>query len=302
MKRIVITGGTGTIGRALVAKLNELGYSIHILSTQENKATPESNIFFWDPDAQYIEPGALDKVDIVLHLAGANVGKKRWTKNYKKEILESRTKTASLLYKTCVENNIVPKKVISSSGIGYYNDPCKTLLHEGDTNGTHFLATVCAAWENEVKQFEALGSTVTILRTGPVLSAGDGLFKAYTQTAFLRIIPTTGKPGNMLSWVHLNDLVNVFAKAVQNDLPGIYNAVAPNPVSQKQMVKTIASVLHKKCLHPNVPDWALKLAMGEQSDLARTDQIVSCEKLLQTGFVFQYPKIDMAIQQLMLEK
>ncbi len=301
MKKILITGATGLIGKSLTPMLRRAGYDIHILTTQKNKCNSTAGIFYWNPIQNSMDENAVSGVDIIIHLAGANVGKGRWTKKYKQEILDSRIKSAQLLFSACKSQNVIPKKIISASGIGFYADPTSVILDENSPNGDHFLAKVCKEWEASMLPFTQLNSSVTIFRTGPVLSATDGLLKAFLMSKFLRVIPTTGSAANILSWIHISDLCKMYLFACETDLEGVYNAVAPGYCSQKELVHAIGDALQRKFIYPNVPGILLKLALGESAALALTNQQVMCDKIIKAGFKFQFADINNATKNLLNE-
>jgi len=298
MANILVTGATGMVGQHLIPLLKSNGYNILTLTTNGNIANPSKSIYHWDPAKGVIDTQALHQIDIVIHLAGANVGSKRWTKSYKKEILESRVKGAELLFQSFKKTNNFPKAIISAGGIGYYEDPSSEILTENSNNGKHFLAEVCAAWEKSVLQFSEYDTQTTILRTGPILDSNKGLLPAFSATHFLRIIPTVGNANHIFSWIHIEDLCQMFLHVIAQKLEGIYNAVSPKPCEQIILAKAIAHAYHKFCFFPTVPAFLIRMVLGEKADIALTDQNVSAQKIMNTGFQFKYVDVESAVQSL----
>lgn len=301
-KTILVTGASGTVGKKLIPLLKTSGYNIRILTTQKGKQDYENNIFYWNPQKNIIDSAAIIDIDFIIHLAGANVGNQRWTANYKKEILESRVQSANMLWEACNNLGKFPEKFISASGTGYYDDPSTELLVESSPNGATFLSEVCSHWEKAALRFEEKNTTVTILRTGPVLSKNDGLLKAFIMALPFRIIPTTGSKNNLLSWIHVNDLCEIYLKACNENMHGIFNACSPNYCTQMELADAIGVVLNRSIFSPNVPAFLLKLGLGERAALALSSQKVSVKKLIKTGFIFQYPDIHSALKNLLVEK
>lgn len=296
MLKILITGGTGTIGQALQDHFRSLGHEVRILTTSPSNKSKHEFAFSYDIKNFTIELEALRDVDIFIHLAGANIGKKAWTPKYKKEIIDSRVKTCELVHHGFQEIGHFPSTVISLSGIAYYEDPSDPLLTESSPKGSGFLSDVCEQWEKAPERFLPQ-SRLVIYRTAPVLTAKEGLLDAFMMTANLRVIPTTGNAKNWLSWIALPDVVKATDFAINNkEVAGIYNLTSLHPVQQKDFVKSIDKALHKKSLHPNVPRIALKLMLGERAALALTSQQVQPQRLISSGFQFQFENIDATLK------
>lgn len=299
MSNILITGGTGTIGRALQNSLRSQGHVVRILTSSRSNKSNHEFAFSYDIKNFTIDQEALKDVEILIHLAGANIGKKAWTPQYKKEIIDSRVKTCELVYHGFKEISHFPSTVISFSGIAYYKDPNPQLITENSPKGSGFLADVCEQWEAAPQHFYSK-SRLVIYRTAPVLTAKDGLLDAFLKTASLRVIPTTGSAKNWLSWIALPDVLEAVDFAIHNSgVEGIYNLSSPNPIQQKDFVKCIDNALHKKSIHPNVPAFALKLLLGERAALALTNQQVQPQRLKSAGFQFHFENMETTLKALL---
>lgn len=303
MKKILITGGTGMIGAALTKALVMRGYHIIILTRKAKRSS--GNIVYreWNPEKGTIDETAIGEADYVVHLAGANVGDKRWTAKRKKEIVASRVQSGELLVKSMqnIPNKI--KAVVSASAIGWFGaDPQipnpKPFL-ESDGADKSFLGSTCVKWENAIKPVEGLGKRLVTLRTGIVLSNEGGAYPEFKKSFTFRVAAILGNGKQIVSWIHIEDLVQLYITAIENEnLHGIYNAVAPNPVRNLLLMQTIGAERGKNyiCLH--VPQFALKIALGEMSIEVLKSATVSSEKIQSTGFHFLYPTVREAINAL----
>ncbi|HLA55960.1 MAG TPA: TIGR01777 family oxidoreductase [Flavobacterium sp.] len=298
--RILITGATGLIGSELVSLLLQNGESVHYLTTSKKKISNESHYkgFFWNPQQGMIDENALIGVDAIIHLAGASVSK-RWTNAYKQEIVESRVLSANLLFKTLKNNPHQVKQVVSASAIGIYPDSLTTLYTE-DSKETDpgFLGKVVVKWEESVDIFKLLDVKVCKLRTGLVLSQKGGALPQMEKPIKLGIGSPFGSGKQMQSWIHIDDLAALYYFAVKNNLEGVFNAVAPNPVSNETLTKAIADKLHKPLFMPNVPRFVMKLMLGEMHELLFSSQNVSSQKIRDNGFTFKFQRIDKALDDL----
>jgi len=299
---ILITGATGMLGKRLVPMLRTEGMDVSILTTSEIKQNVKQKVFFWDHKKGIFPKNLTQPIDIVIHLAGANVGAQRWTSRYKQEILESRTMTSLFLLKELQEQNNLPKKYVTASGTDFYPNPSEKVFTENDLPGNQFLAKVCTAWEAVAEAWSHAGCITQVVRTPVVLAANEGFMAKMMQTAFLGIIPTTGSPKNKLSWIHADDLCRIYRFLFDKTESGIWNAVAPQVVNMKQLVCAIDKARKKRTLHPNVPCLMLKLMMGEMGTLACGSQQVGAEKLLQAGFGYLYPTPETALNDIFKPK
>jgi uncharacterized protein (TIGR01777 family) len=297
MTSILITGGTGLIGKHLCNVLRSKGYNILILS--RNK-TNNPNTYYWNISENYIDPKAIQTADYVIHLAGSGIADKRWTKKIKKELIDSRVKSANLLFSKIKTLNPNLKAFISASGIGYYGTiTSEKIFKETDASGNDFLATVCKVWEEASNQFNSLNIRTVILRTGVVFSKKGGAFEKMSQPIKLGFGSPIGTGNQYIPWIHIDDLCNMYVEAIENnELNGIYNAVASDYVTNEFLTKSIATILDKKAWLPNVPSFILKLIFGEMAVILLEGSRVSAEKIKSTGFKFKYPFLLEALKDL----
>ncbi len=299
--RVLITGATGLVGTYLTRKLHKKNIDVNYLTTSKDKIekTPEFRGYFWDPSNGEIDEECLEGVEAIFHLAGASIAK-RWTAEYKKEIIESRTKTAHLLYKTLQGSNHKVSYFISSSAIGIYPSSLEKLYTEEEgAIDDSFLGEVVERWEEAAREFEDLEINVALVRTGLVLAAEGGALPKIKEPVALNAGAAFGSGKQWQSWIHVEDLAGIFAYILENELTGVFNAVAPNPVTNKELVKQIATQLDKSVWLPNIPSFALKLAMGEMSMVLLSSQLVSSEKIQNAGYAFKYKNLPKALENLM---
>lgn len=299
--KILITGATGMIGKELVALLLKDNHTVHYLTTSKDKIHNKFNYygFFWNPEQSIIDENCLMGVDAVIHLAGATVSK-RWTNSYKEEIIESRVLTTNLLYKALKDYPNQVKQVVSASAIGIYPDSLTDVYTEDSLKVSHdFLGTVVQKWEESVAIFSILKIKVCKIRIGLVLSDKGGALTEMVKPIKLGLGSSFGSGMQMQSWIHVSDLVQLFYFAIQNQLEGVYNAVAPNPVTNKVLTETIAKVLKKPLFMPAVPKFAMQLLLGEMHQLLFSSQNVSSKKIQDKQFQFQYKELEMALKNLL---
>lgn len=296
--RILITGATGLVGNDLVSLLLENGASVHYLTTSKNKirSKPYYQGFYWDPQLGTIDESALIGVDAIIHLAGATVSK-RWTNAYKQEIIESRVLSSNLLFKTLKNNPHQVRQIVSASAIGIYKDSLANSYSEESTETDDgFLGKVVVKWEESVEKFRLLDIKVCKIRTGLVLSEKGGALPQMAKPIKWGIGSAFGSGKQIQSWIHLSDLSAIYYFAVKNRLAGVYNAVAPNPVSNGMLTKSIAEILHKPLFMPNIPEFLMKMLLGEMHQLLFMSQRVSSRKIVESGYRFKYPDLDGALQ------
>lgn len=300
METIGITGGTGLIGRTLTTLLTDRGYKVIIFTRKPKDSTGNISYAYWDAYKQAIDTAALQEVDAMLHLAGEGVADKRWTTQRKHEILESRTIGTSFIASQLLQHAPRCKAFISSSAIGYYGaDNGSAPFTEIANPSADFLGTTCKAWEEASLPLEGKVRRV-LLRIGIVLSYDGGAFKEFVKPVKFGIAPLLGGGHQTVSWVHIDDVATMFLYALENEnMQGIYNAVAPAPVSQRLLMFTIRHYAKSFSIPFPVPAFVLKLMLGEMSIEVLKSATVSSQKIEDAGFPFRYPTIGKAVEQLM---
>lgn len=307
MATVLITGGTGMIGRRLTQLLIEKGYEVIILSRQSsivNRELDGVSYTNWDVNKQTIDPVAIAKADYIIHLAGAGVADKRWSKERKQEIVNSRTQSSALIVKALSELPNKVKTVVSSSAIGWYGaDTEKSLLHgfsEDTEADTAYLGETCRLWEGSIDPVSQLGKRLVKLRTGIVLSNEGGAFIEFKKPLKAGLAAILGSGKQVVSWIHVDDLCRMFIAAIENEtLSGAYNAVAPHPVTNQYLTIALAKQMRGKFYIPvYVPSFVLKIMLGELSIEVLKSANVSSRKIQLTGFDFAYPTVEDAIAQL----
>ncbi|MFZ2784088.1 MAG: TIGR01777 family oxidoreductase [Sediminibacterium sp.] len=309
MPVVLITGGTGTVGKLLTEMLLQKGYEVSILTRNGGKASSTVRYFSWDPGKNYIDPAAIASADFIVHLAGAGVADQRWTKKRKQEIAGSRTKSSALIVSALSR---VPNKVqcvVSASAIGWYgSDPAGTSntavapkgFDESAPAYPDFLGETCRLWEAGITPVTQLGKRLVILRTGIVLSNEAGAFAQFRKPLQFKIAAILGSGRQMISWIHVDDLCNQYIYAMEHpQMAGVYNAVAPNPVNNQTLILKLAKKCRRGFYIPvYVPAFVLKAVLGEMSIEVLKSATVCADKISAAGFTFQYPTIDLAIDRL----
>lgn len=299
--RILITGATGLIGTELVLLLLQNGISVHYLTTSKKKIDNQPNYkgFFWNPKLGIIDENCLMGVDAIIHLAGASISK-RWTKAYKQEIIESRIFSSNLLFKVLKEYPNQVKQIISASGTAIYPNSSTTVYtEESKIIADNFLSNVVLKWEESVDKFQSLNIKVCKLRTGVVFSNKGGALLEIVKPIKFGLGSSFGDGKQVQSWIHLHDLVAMYLFAVENSLEGVYNAVAPHPVTNSALTKNIAAILEKPLFMPNMPKFVMKLILGDMHELLFDNKKISAQKIINAGFVFQYLTTEKALKDIL---
>lgn len=306
METVLITGGTGLIGRALTKELVDRGYAVVILTRGRTAADKHAQVQYarWDVEGQTIDKEAVGRADYIVHLAGANVAEGRWTDARKREIRESRTKSGALLVKALNQYPNRVKAVVSASAIGWYGpDPQVPNPHpftESAPAHTDFLGTTCRFWEDSISGVVEAGKRLVILRTGIVLSREGGAYKEFEKPLRFGVASVLGSGKQIVSWIHIADLVGMYTTALRNEhWQGVYNAVAPQPVSNQELIGTMAKQRGRFYITTRVPETALKAALGEMSIEVLKSTTVSSRKAEEAGYPFLFPTIGTAVHNLM---
>jgi uncharacterized protein (TIGR01777 family) len=304
MPTVTITGGTGLVGTALGQALERKGYRVIILGRNKKGGMAE-NQAHWNPETGEIDKKAISDADYIIHLAGANVGEKRWTEKRKQEIVNSRVKSGELICKSLVEIPNQVRAVISASAIGWYG-PDKNDGHPFEESGPSyhdFLGTTCRQWENSIQPVTAMGKRLVIFRAGIVLSKNGGALKEFIKPLYAGVATVLGTGRQVVSWIHSDDLVRLYIYALENEqLEGIYNAVSSVPVSNKELVSALAKAKQNFSIPVKVPSSVLKIVLGEMSIEVLKSATVSNKKIRQAGFQFDYNNIQDAFTQLFDQK
>ncbi len=294
--KIVISGASGLIGTQLVAKLSTSGHEVVRLV----RRSPKAGEIQWNPKSGSLDASALEGVDAVIHLSGAGIGDKRWSDGYRKEILDSRTDTTALLAKTIASLSRKPSVFLSGSAIGIYGARNDEQLTEVSTHGTGFLAEVCEQWEAAAKPAVDAGVRTVYLRTGIVLSPKGGALKKLLPLFKLGVGGKFGNGKQWQSWISIDDEIGAIEYLLTSNVSGAVNLTAPNPVTNAEFTKVLASVLKRPAIVP-VPTFAPKILLGgELADaLLFTGQRVIPAALNASGYSFKHTTLESALRSLL---
>ena len=297
IKTVLITGGTGGVGKHLSFFLADRGYKVWHLSRKQN-SNAEFRTFVWDIEKRQIDEQAL-QADAIIHLAGAGIIDRRWTKSYRKEILDSRIQSANLLFDAIKKSNKKPKVFLSASGVNYYGTiRSDVVFSEKDEPAVNdFTCEICAQWESSVYQFKSLGIRIVVFRLAAVLGKDFGvvqklkpIFKNYLGSAI-------GDGKQYFPWIHIHDVCSLFLKGIEQETVfGVFNASSPDHTTNSQFSKAFAQALNRSIVLPNTPSWLLYSMLGKRADLLLKGSRISTKKLESIDFTFHYPKLEHALQ------
>ncbi|MGH2552537.1 MAG: TIGR01777 family oxidoreductase [Chitinophagaceae bacterium] len=309
MPTITITGGTGLIGQALTEALLNKGYHVIIVSRKLFQKSNRVNLSFatWNVEKQSVDREAISKADYIIHLAGAGVADKRWTRKRKQEIISSRVDSSRLIANSLqtIPNKV--KAVISSSATGWYGAdavlPAGKPFTENDPADDSFLGNTCKLWEESISPVSGSGIRLVIFRTGIVLSKKGGALKEFLKPLRFGIAAILGNGKQMISWIHIDDLTGMYIKAIEDaSLNGVYNATSPHPVSNKELIMALAKTRKFFYIPFHIPSFLLKWIFGKMSIEVLKSTTVSSQKIIDTGFSFQFPEIKQASRYFLSEK
>lgn len=304
VKKILLAGGSGLIGQRLSDILIEKGYHVHILSRSSRTNSKHKSYFLWDIEEGKIDASAFD-VDAVVNLTGAGIADQRWTAKRKQEIIDSRVKSTALIQQTIDTQKKKPKTYIGASAIGIYGNDSSKVYHETDVEEfAGFMPKVCRLWEEAHLKIQDSVKNTSVLRIGIVLSTKGGALKEILKPMKYSGLGTYFGNGSMIySWIHIDDICQMFIDLIEQKLiAGIYNGVAPDPVSNKKLTNTITKVTRSLGFSLPVPSMALKFIFGEMSNTILNSTNVSAQKIQKEGFEFKFPEIRDAIQDLITRK
>jgi len=307
MARIIITGGTGMIGKRLSQMLIDRGDEVIILTRNKEKITESTKgmqYANWDIEKGVIDKDAIAKADYIIHLAGAGVADKRWTPLRMKEIVESRTISSAVLVKAIKEtpNNI--KAIVSASAIGWYGadnpNSVQNGFDEDDKVDDAFLGNTCKLWEKSIEPVSGLGKRLVKLRIGIVLANEGGALAEFVKPIKMGVAAILGSGKQVISWIHIEDLCRMFIYSMDNEnMQGAYNAVAPNPETNQRLTITLAKIIKGSFyISIHVPSVLLKIILGGMSIEVLKSATVSCKKILSAGYNFKFDALDKALKDL----
>lgn len=289
-QRIAITGATGMIGSALTGHLKAEGHTVQRL-VRRNVVSPDE--IFWNPATGEVDLAALEGVDAVVHLAGANVGDKRWSKKYKAEILNSRLLGTNTI--ASAVSKVKPQVFISASAIGWYGETGNRSVTEEDRPGDDFLAAVCKEWESAADT--ATDTRVVKIRTGLVLEPTSGALGKMLPLFKLGVGGKLGSGKQWWSWITLHDQIRAICYLLEKEIEGPVNLTSPNPATNQEFTAALARALRRPAVLP-VPSFALKIALGGFSSEILGSKRVLPQKLIDSGFEFDYPHLTAALAEL----
>lgn len=306
MQTVLITGGTGMVGQSLTDTLIEHGHDVIILTRNPRKSSRlHLSYAKWDIEKNYIDPLAFKKATVIVHLAGESVATKRWTVKRKKAILDSRVQSGLFLSNALKTMKHQVHTFIGASAIGWYGPDNELSLKDGfkeeDKVDNSFLGDTCKQWEDSVREIGTLGIRMVTLRIGIVLNKRGGALLEFIKPAKLGVAAILGDGNQIVSWIHQQDLNGIILFAINNNsVNGVFNAVSPEPISNKALTLAIASKYHSWHFKIHVPVWVLKILLGEMSIEVLKSAKVSSKKIQDQGFEFKYPYISSALNQLLV--
>lgn len=297
MNTVLITGASGLLGKELTSLLLKNGFQVNHLGRTKTQNLPTGiRSFIWDVDKGKIDKSAFKGVNAIVHLAGAGVADKRWTQARKKEILESRTKSTALLFDTLKNIKHEVSTFVSASAVGFYGDCGNEPVDEKRPAANTFLADVCKQWEEGAARFQELGIREVRCRIGIVLSKNGGALPELERTIPLGVAGYFAKEHLYYPWIHIDDVCGIMMHALQNEnLSGAYNTTANQPLLIKDLMHEIVKAKKSNAVLMPVPRFALKIALGEMSEMLLSSQNCTSRKIMATGYKFLYPEIGGAL-------
>ncbi|HLP74085.1 MAG TPA: TIGR01777 family oxidoreductase [Bacteroidales bacterium] len=300
---VLITGGSGLVGRYLTSALLSEGFSVSHLSRGKEQFG-KVRVFRWDPEKGILDPKAFEGIDTIIHLAGANIGEKRWTDSRKEQIRASRVDSAKLIHKVLSETGFRISTFISASGISCYGTvTSEKIFDENDPPANDFLGNLCSEWEHAADQFASSGARTVKIRTAVALERNDSALEKIILPAKFGFLGMVGNGRQYMPWIHVRDLTRIYVKAVTDQsMVGVYNAVSPQHMTHREFMKTLSEVLGKPLLPVPVPAVALKAAYGEMAGIVLLGSRVSAEKIKNAGFTFEFGDLLSALKDIFTPK
>lgn len=296
MQRILISGATGLIGKALIKALINKGYIVNALVRKPQADTENIHYFTWNVEDGIIDKACIEDVDAIIHLAGTNISKKPWSRNVRSAILKSRTDSIALIYSLLASGNHQVKTVVSASATGYYGNRAEELLTEEKPPADDFLGQTCLAWEQAVANGRSYGLRTVALRCGMVLTEEGGALPVLTKPISLGFGAPLGNGKQYIPWIHLADAAAMYIFALEHlGLNGAYNMVAPQIITNQQLNQEIAKKLGKPLWLPPIPAFILRGILGKMSAIVLDSTKVSAERIINAGFKFKYPTLREAL-------
>ena len=301
MKKVLITGGTGLVGTRLTTLLTEKGFEVMLLS-RNPKPLSKIKQYRWDISKNFIEPAAIEGADYIVHLAGESIAEKPWTNERKKQLLENRTKSSEVLYTAIKAYPNKIKAVIAATATGYYGNSGNELVTEESPAGKGFLTDVCEAWEKATLPFADIARLVQ-LRIGIVLSTQGGALVELQKPINFGLGAYIGNGNQYYPWIHIDDLCGIIIHAIENEeMKGVYNAVAPNATRNRDLVDSIRFALKKPSIGIPSPEFVIKMLMGEMAAVVLDSCKASAQKIIQTGYEFKFKTPSPALHDLYKRK
>lgn len=295
---VLIAGGSGLIGQKLISYLQKGGCNIVILTRKNRKSSDHIQYVLWDPSKNFIDPGC-PVPNVIINLAGENVGEGRWTESKKSAIVQSRIDAANTLKNWVETNKIVPDLYTGASAVGYYGDRGGELLSEQSTPGSDFLASVCQQWEEAQNELKPLVKRLAILRFGVVFSAEGGAFPKLLIGKSLGLLSVVGSGKQYQPWIHIEDVCMIISTLIEDtNYSGVINVVSQEEAQAQTLTKEISAYIKGIWGVLPVPGWVLKMVLGEKATLVLNSQRVFPDKLVSNGFVYQYPDVSSAVRDL----
>ena len=298
MKSILITGGTGLIGTKLYKFLKEKHFNVIVLTRRESLSIENKDFVLWNPEKNILDTNKIENIDCVVNLAGESIDGSRWTNKYKKRIMDSRVISTRFLFTKLKSLKNKPKVLVSASAVGCYHEDTLNEQDETSDLNHNFLGDVVKKWEFESRKFEDIGIKTSILRIGVVLSKEGGMLRKLYPLFLLGLGVPIGSGKQILSWVHIDDMVAIIFKCINENLSGIFNIVAPEKINNIDFTKLLSKRISFIRLPSFIkaPKFLVRILFGEQSTLVLNGLNISSKKIEKIGYVFKFPRMDGALK------